>query len=286
MKSFLPPLQHDDRADVLHVDRSLVTSDLGFGQITYRPGGGYGPRIQRNFQLVIIHSGEAHIQEGNEMRSLEMGRIHFLKPGKPVHFIFSKTHKTHHSWCAIDPCQVPEPFLSQLLAAPQVAPVSETFERLFATAMRVDRPASPAANMVLEHLALSLLAEFLRLSENTIQNARLSTPVHKALAWIDHHFGEQDCMAKALQASGVSKGALSKQFRQTLGIPPTRYLWQFRTERALGLLLSTGLSISEIAWHCGFQSPFHCSRLVKQSQGVSPTEFRKQNWSSEPASIL
>ena len=213
-----------------------------------------------------------------------MGRIHFLKPGKLVHFIFSKTHQTHHSWCSIAPSLVPEPFRNQLLSAPLVSPVSETFERLFATVMRVDRPPSPSENLVLEHLALGLFAEFLRLGENTIQNSRLSTPVRKALAWIDHHFGEPDCIAKALKASAVSKGALTKQFRQVLGIPPTRYLWQFRTERALGLLLSTGLSISEIAWHCGFQSQFHFSRLVKQSQGVSPTEFRKQNWSMQETS--
>jgi AraC family transcriptional regulator of arabinose operon len=179
---------------------------------------------------------------------------------------------------------MPEAFVRLLGSAPTRVPISETFERMFAAAVMIARPASANANLVLEHLAVSLFAEYLRLAEDSAKSVKHSTPINKALVYIEHHFGEQECMINMLKASGASKSALQERFKREVGMPPARYLWQFRIERALGMLINTGLSIAEIAAHCGFQSQFHLSRLIKQRQGVSPREFRKQNWAGRQVS--
>ena len=57
-----------------------------------------------------------------------------------------------------------------------------------------------------------------------------------------------------------------------------RYVWEARTRRGAQLLRETGLTVSEIAYRCGFQTPFHFSRWVKQVHGMSPKEFRAQAW--------
>ena len=44
--------------------------------------------------------------------------------------------------------------------------------------------------------------------------------------------------------------------------------------------MHTGLSIKEIAEHCGFANAFHFSRKFKLAYGQSPRLWRSQKWSS------
>ena len=48
-----------------------------------------------------------------------------------------------------------------------------------------------------------------------------------------------------------------------------------RLEQGVQLLRHTGLNVREIAFRCGFASPFHFSRLVKARHGAAPRELRK-----------
>jgi AraC-like DNA-binding protein len=43
------------------------------------------------------------------------------------------------------------------------------------------------------------------------------------------------------------------------------------------------LTVAEIADRCGFQSPFHFSRLVNQLHGCSPRAVRSRAWASPSA---
>jgi transcriptional regulator GlxA family with amidase domain len=73
------------------------------------------------------------------------------------------------------------------------------------------------------------------------------------------------------------------KFRAKMGTTPARYLWRFRTERGAAMLGETGLTIAEIADRCGFKSPFHFSRIIKQHFGQSPKSLRRQAWTPEAA---
>jgi AraC family L-rhamnose operon regulatory protein RhaS len=51
------------------------------------------------------------------------------------------------------------------------------------------------------------------------------------------------------------------------------------------MLHETGHSIAEIAYQCGFKTPFHFSRLIKIHFGVSPKTLRQQGWFPRPGSL-
>lgn len=67
----------------------------------------------------------------------------------------------------------------------------------------------------------------------------------------------------------------STLFKRTTGLPPLRYVERYRLERVRELLVTTDLSIAEIAATTGYHDPFYLSRVFHRAEGVSPTDYRK-----------
>jgi AraC-like DNA-binding protein len=66
----------------------------------------------------------------------------------------------------------------------------------------------------------------------------------------------------------------SELFKTVVGVSPLRYLAQYRLDRARELLLSTHLTMREIAAAVGFGDAFYFSRAFRRAEGVSPTAYR------------
>ncbi|MCX6970179.1 MAG: helix-turn-helix transcriptional regulator [Verrucomicrobia bacterium] len=71
---------------------------------------------------------------------------------------------------------------------------------------------------------------------------------------------------------------LIRLFRQHLGTTPMQSVWKRRVEAGAQLLRETGLAISEVAYQCGFQSPFHFSRMLRKHFGHPPRAYRRKMW--------
>jgi AraC-like DNA-binding protein len=66
-----------------------------------------------------------------------------------------------------------------------------------------------------------------------------------------------------------------RAFRNSFGVPPHEYVIRRRVERAQGLMLSTGASLSQVALDCGLSDQSHLSRLFRRVVGESPRAWRR-----------
>lgn len=66
-----------------------------------------------------------------------------------------------------------------------------------------------------------------------------------------------------------------RSFKKHVGKTPKEYLIKYRIDQAISLLLSTDLSISDIAQQCGFNDVSYFSRCFKKATGQSALFFRK-----------
>ena len=71
-----------------------------------------------------------------------------------------------------------------------------------------------------------------------------------------------------------SESTFKRDFKKWYGASPAKWLKSKKLERAAELLMSSGLSISEICWDCGFESPAHFSTSFHAKYGKSPRAYR------------
>ena len=268
--------------DGVHVawhHRSVRSDNVSFGQVRYQPGGYCGPRIQRDYQLVLLHSGSCAVRVERERRALHVGEVYLFRPGHREYFRFDPRVQTHHAWCSIRPGFLPTALRRELARAPVTGlPASETFLHILSAAFVLRQVQSPQAARVAESLALALMAEFLDLVRHADTAKRGDEYVARALRCMEDQLGAADCLQMAQHAAGCSVNTLIYKFRAAVGTTPARHLWRLRTEKGLTLLAETGWTVAEIADRCGFKNPFHFSRLIKQHQRLPPREIRRRAW--------
>lgn len=254
-----------------------------FGEVLYAPGGVCGPRVQRDYQLVVLHRGELDLH-------LDDGRIHLAAPQSillsPRHreqFIFSRDHETHHSWCSIDAKAVPEKLrrLFRSSCKPMlVHSHTHLLMELGKTMVFADQLELGIENSFYLNLGLALLTGHALYVQADI---RVSTPGEQALSrtrqFILKEYGRNLSLEDLAVAANVSKPQLLKLFRNLIGASPIQYLYEQRLSAAAEKLAHTGLPIKEIAQICGFANEFHFSRKFKKAYGKNPRAWRMQEWS-------
>ncbi|WP_066898127.1 helix-turn-helix transcriptional regulator [Mycolicibacterium houstonense] len=104
----------------------------------------------------------------------------------------------------------------------------------------------------------------------TLNSATKST----IAAYLSDSLDEDITLEKLAQLAGLPVGTFTQAFRNTFHISPYQFVLDRRITRAQTLLLTTSLSIGEIAAMVGFSNPTHFAAAFKRRVGVSPRSFR------------
>ena len=95
--------------------------------------------------------------------------------------------------------------------------------------------------------------------------------------YIEAHLEEKISIESLADAFGLSMFHFARAFKQSEGVTPHDYLIRRRVKRAMELLASTDLPLSEIAVTVGFSDQSHCARRFREIVGVCPRDYR---WST------
>jgi transcriptional regulator GlxA family with amidase domain len=88
-----------------------------------------------------------------------------------------------------------------------------------------------------------------------------------------------DSSIRTTDLTGVVRLSTShffRAFRQTFGESPRAYIMQQRIRRAQELMLTSRLSLSQVALECGMCDQAHLSRVFRRFVGINPNAWRRQ----------
>lgn len=121
--------------------------------------------------------------------------------------------------------------------------------------------------MVLE----SYLLEQLKKNEGRLKKVLMVSNLSRHL--LTHH-QSLDLPALA-QYSGWSERYIQKLYLSNVGISPAAFIAVARFNEALHLVLNTSLSLTSIAYECGYYDQSHFIREFKKFTGITPLMSRK-----------
>ncbi len=142
-------------------------------------------------------------------------------------------------------------------------------------------PLTRASNAVVLRTAL-LLNELVFLAARP--SARLAPPpapsprlqrIEAIHQFVSGHLAEPFTLDQLAQHMAVSESHLRALYRHETGMSLGGYIAQMRLNRASGLLLSSTMSVKQVAAECGYESLFSFSRAFKRMMGVSPRTYRR-----------
>lgn len=97
----------------------------------------------------------------------------------------------------------------------------------------------------------------------------------RAKEYIGEHLDERLLSEQIAQFLFLNVDYLNRIFKKETGITLSEYISSQRIEKAKELLLTSSLSVSEIALEVGFQSFSYFSKIFKKKTGMEPLKYRK-----------
>jgi AraC-like DNA-binding protein len=92
--------------------------------------------------------------------------------------------------------------------------------------------------------------------------------------YIDDNFQHISSPADAADACAVNIRYMARLFRRYGKITPHDYIMRLKLNKAVMLLLTSGLSVNEISYSLGFNDPYHFSRVFKHFHSLAPYHYR------------
>ena len=76
-------------------------------------------------------------------------------------------------------------------------------------------------------------------------------------------------------ALAMSKSSLYRKTKAIIGLSPVEFIRNVRLKQGVKMLRNKSISVSEVAYTCGFSNPKYFSTCFKEEFGVTPKEFQK-----------
>ncbi len=105
----------------------------------------------------------------------------------------------------------------------------------------------------------------------------LSSQIIDALAYMENHYKAQPSLDEVAKYVGFSAGYFSRLFHAQLGMSYGQYLTNIQIRHVQILLISTDMSIMDIANETGYCHGDYLSAQFKKQVGMTPSQYRKQN---------
>jgi AraC-like DNA-binding protein len=274
--------------NVLHENLRLKRGATEIGDILYGPGGTCGPRIQRDYQLVVVHEGSLDLLLDDEPIHVAPKHGILLCPGHREHFFFSPRNQTHHSWCAVEPRAVPRQLRGELQTRRGPIPFAGRMLTLLGIGRR-ELTSSPLEAPLFESfylgIAVALMCDFAIALRSGVSTSASESIFAKMMEFILKNYSQPISLQDIARAAGVSRQHLLKVCRSEARPTPMAQLYATRLEVAADLLRQSGLTIDAIASKCGFVNAFHFSRRFKEASGLSPGRWRREVWHASETAV-
>jgi AraC-like DNA-binding protein len=248
------------------------------GTWSHPPGYNHPPRIDSRALLMLVVTGTAEMFVGKDAFRIRPGDLLFQPRKAALHYRVGPgapfLHKTLH-FTVDDGAGA---HLENLSLVPKCTRLGSLREvaGIFDRICTIIASPQPSAYFECVSLLFGLLSRMSNAGEDHVSPGSVKlNKAHLALHIIEEKFTEKLSVDHIARQLGVTPEYLSVIFRDTFGITPKTQIRNFRMQRAGDLLLTSDLSVKEVAFAVGYESVNTFDRAFQQLFHKTPSEFRR-----------
>ena len=124
----------------------------------------------------------------------------------------------------------------------------------------------------IDNLKISLFEQRVAAEEPAAQEERT---INGLTRYLQEHLAEEVSLSVLAEQFHLNPQYISQLFKSEIGVGFLTYLTNIRMEKAKKLLLSTSLSIAEVAEQSGYGDYRVFTKVFKKTEGSTPSQYRR-----------
>ena len=234
----------------------------------------YGPWARQLYVLIYVYKGKGYLEVGGKSYEITEGQSFLVFPGVTVTYWADVQDEWQYYWADFNGDLAKEfaEKMSFSLEHPVLyateTNIPDKFRALVAASVYKDE--STAIDQLSAFMGLA--AEYMRQYGNV--SVKQKNLMEDIVAYIGTNFSDPTLTPDSLaEHFGLSRTALYRLFSEKLGTSPKKHINNIRIENACTILHRNDRQIKEIALSVGFNNPLYFSKVFKERNGVSPSEY-------------
>lgn len=126
-----------------------------------------------------------------------------------------------------------------------------------------------------ELLRQSLVLELIYAIHTPPLTKKTNKTIDKAISYIKNNISSSLTLESVANEVNFAPSYFHKLFKKSTGKPLHRYIEEIKIDKASNLLITTDMTLTEIAYECGFCSQSYFSYAFKRHTGMTPRNYAK-----------
>lgn len=228
------------------------------------------------YRLEYVISGKGIINTKNYSFTVEGGDTYLLHQGDTHNYYSDSKDPMHKIWINVYGVLAHEIVKIYKLSDVVVFKQTNSFDSI----KKMHDLCSE--NLDIDELQIKSAALFLEIiaflsKQHQMNNSKLDA-LDNARLYIDSHITENISISKLAKISKLSEIYFARIFKQRYDITPHQYILKNKLRLAKTLLRSTNKSIEEISDMLSLSNPVHLNKIFKKYVGITPSQYRKENF--------
>lgn len=220
-------------------------------------------RIINSYEIIFVLGGTVYIEENGKQYQLKKNDLLLLEP-KKQHFGYKGSNNTSFFWAHFTGGEIINPVLKY-----QNIKDSYNLSLLFKQLIhyRTENQSDECLNYLIRLILIECFSNKTKESTNNI--------VSEISAWITANSDIPLSVEQISKHFGYNADYISRLFKINYGKSLKEYINDIKINYIKQLLLTSDLSLSDIAYNTGFTDYKYFLKFFKYHEGITPTQFLK-----------
>lgn len=258
------------------------------GQEACSPRHSFGPAVRSHYLMHVILKGKGKFHVDAQVYSLKRGDAFLIRPDQSTYYVADQDEPWEYAWVAFDGYEAKlvlencgltyeHPVFYTQAGNESDSESTQEVEKMLTNMLtlveRYDRLGrSTYETLGYLYFIFGIMQQMAGIYEESYERDYL----RKACDYISQNYSYQIKVMDIARYIGIDRTYLYKIFRKELRVSPQEYLIEYRTKIAKNMLNHTSLTVTEIAYSCGFHDSASFCKAFKKNTRYTPIGYRKR----------